>query len=88
MIYLATTGSGKFAPGEFAFGAATSADGIEWTRSELNPVLSTRDHPQWSQAFLASLLNVEGTYFLFFDLVTPSTSGTNVYLATYDGSLK
>jgi predicted GH43/DUF377 family glycosyl hydrolase len=88
MIYLATTGSGKFAPGDFAFGAATSPDGIEWTRSELNPLLSNRDHPKWSQAYLASLLNVEGIYFLYFDLVTPSTGGTNVYLATYDGSLK
>jgi predicted GH43/DUF377 family glycosyl hydrolase len=88
MIYLATSGSGKFAPGEFAFGAATSPDGIEWTKSDLNPVLSNKDHSQWSQAFLASLLYIEDTYFLFFDFVTPSTRGTNVYLATHSGPLK
>ena len=88
MIYLATDGSGKFTRGIFAFGAATSPDGIKWTKSDLNPVLSNQDHPEWSQAFLASLVYVDGTYFLYFDFVTPSTSGTNVYLATYKGSLK
>lgn len=88
MIYLSTSGAGKFAPGGFAFGAATSPDGIAWTKSELNPVLSNRDHPQWSQAYLASLLYVDEMYFVYFDLVTPATTGTNVYLATYDGSLK
>jgi predicted GH43/DUF377 family glycosyl hydrolase len=88
MIYLATSGSGKFASGEFAFGAATSPDGVEWTKSDLNPVLSNQDHSQWSQAYLASLLYVEGTYFLYFDLVTPATGGTNIYLATYTSSLK
>jgi predicted GH43/DUF377 family glycosyl hydrolase len=88
MIYLATSGTGKFAPGEFSFGVATSADGIDWTKNNRNPVLSNRDHPQWSQAFLATLLLVDGTYFLYFDFVTPATRGTNVYLATYNGSLK
>ncbi|HET9905346.1 MAG TPA: hypothetical protein VFQ23_01860 [Anaerolineales bacterium] len=88
MIYLATSGSGKFTAGEFSFGAATSPDGIEWTKSNLNPVLSNQDHSQWSQAFLASLLHVEETYFLYFDFVTPATSGTNIYLATYTGSLR
>jgi predicted GH43/DUF377 family glycosyl hydrolase len=88
MIYLATSGSGKFAPGGFSFGAATSPDGIAWTKSDLNPVLSTEDHSQWSQAYLATLLYVDGTYFLYFDFVTPAAGGTNVYLATHDGSLK
>jgi predicted GH43/DUF377 family glycosyl hydrolase len=88
MIYLATSGSGKFTKGDFSFGAATSPDGITWTKSSLNPILSNKDHPQWSQSFLATLLYVEGTYFLYFDFVTPTTRGTNVYLATYSGSLK
>ncbi|HEX6270537.1 MAG TPA: hypothetical protein VFZ43_09895 [Anaerolineales bacterium] len=88
MIYLATSGSGKFTRGEFSFGAATSPDGVQWTKSDLNPVLSNNDHSQWSQAFLASLLYVEGTYFLYFDFVTPNTPGTNIYLAAYDGSLR
>lgn len=88
MIYLATSGSGKFARGEFSFGAATSPDGIAWTKSNLNPVLSNQDHSQWSQAYLATLLYVEETYFLYFDFVTPAAGGTNVYLATYNGSLK
>ena len=88
MIYLATSGPKKFAPGEFSFGAATSPDGIAWTKSALNPVLSNKDHPQWSQAYLATLLYVDETYFLYFDLVSPATRGTNVYLATYRGSWK
>lgn len=87
MIYLATTGSGKFASGEFAFGVATSTDGVTWSKSDQNPILTNKDHPQWSQAFLASLVHVDETYFLYFDLVTPSRSGTNVYLATHEGSL-
>ena len=88
MIYLATSGSRKFAPGEFAFGAASSSDGVSWTKSSLNPILSNKDHSQWSQAFLASLLYADGTYFLYFDFVTPIMSGTNVYLVTYKGLLK
>ena len=88
MIYLATSGSGKFTAGEFSFGAAASPDGITWMKSDRNPVLSNNDHPEWSQAFLATLLYVEETYFLYFDLVTPTTNGTNIYLATYEGSLK
>src|SRR5215216_723555 len=88
MIGMATSGSRKFAPGEFAFGAASSPDGVSWTKSSLNPILSNKDHSQWSQAFLASLLYVDGTYFLYFDFVTPIMSGTNVYLVTYKGLLK
>jgi predicted GH43/DUF377 family glycosyl hydrolase len=88
MIYLATSGTGKFTKGEFSFGAASSLDGIQWTKSDRNPILSNNNHSQWSQAFLATLLYVDGTYFLYFDFVTPSARGTNVYLATYSGSLK
>ena len=88
MIYLATSGARKFGPGEFSFGAATSPDGIQWIRSERSPILSNKDHPQWTQAYLATLLYVDETYFLYFDFVTPARGGTNVYLATYKGSLK
>jgi hypothetical protein len=88
MIYLATSGSAKFAPGEFSFGAASSPDGIRWTKSDQNPVLSNRGELQWLQAFLATLLYVDETYFLYFDFVGSNTSGTNIYLATYAGSLR
>ncbi len=88
MIYLATTGSGKFSGGSFSFGAATSPDGMHWTRSTQNPILSNRDHPQWSATYLATLLYIKDTYYLYFDFVTHSAKGTNVYLATYNGSLK
>ena len=88
MIYLATSAHRKFGPGEYSFGAATSPDGISWTKSNRNPILSNNEHPQWSQAFLATLLYVDDTYFLYFDLVTPGRGGTNIYLATYQGLLK
>lgn len=88
MIYLSTNGTGKFGGNEVAFGAASSSDGIHWTKSSQNPVLSNRDHPQWAHAYLATLLHVADTYFLYFDFVTPTLVGTNVYLATYSGSLK
>lgn len=87
MIYLATTGSGKFSGNDFAFGVASSADGIHWVKNVQNPVLSNKDHAQWSATYLATLLHVEDTYFLYFDFVTSGASGTNVYLATYNGSL-
>jgi len=88
MIYLATSGSRKFATGEFSFGAAASLDGIEWIKSDRNSILSNQEHPQWSQAFLATLLYVDETYFLYFDFVTATRGGTNIYLATYQGTLK
>ena len=88
MIYLATTDAGKFSVGDFVFGAASSPDGIHWTKSSQNPVLSTKEHSQWSQVFLATLLYVKDTYYLYFDFVNPIQPGTNVYLATYSGSLK
>ena len=88
MIYMATTGSGKFAAGEFAFGLATSPDGIQWTKSDMNPLLTNKDYSWWKQAYLASLLNVEGTYYLFFDAVASGSGGTDVYLAVYDGALR
>ena len=88
MVYLATTGSGKFSGNDFSFGAASSTDGIHWTKNVQNPILSNKDHPQWLGTYLATLLQVENTYFLYFDFVSPDAKGTNVYMATYSGLLK
>lgn len=88
MIYLATTGAGKFAGTDFSFGAATSTDGIHWKKSTQNPILSNRDHKQWVSTYLATLLFIDNTYYLYFDLVSSKDNGTNVYLATYNGTLK
>jgi predicted GH43/DUF377 family glycosyl hydrolase len=88
MIYLATTGTGKFAGADFSFGAASSTDGIHWKKSAQNPILSNKDHSQWTATYLATVLRVEDTYFLYFDFVTPTTKGTNIYVATYTGTLK
>jgi predicted GH43/DUF377 family glycosyl hydrolase len=88
MIYLATTGSGKFSGTDFSFGAASSTDGIHWEKSTQNPILSNKEHTQWSATYLATLLHVENTYFLYFDFVTPDTKGTNIYVTTYTGSIK
>ncbi|MDQ2691141.1 MAG: hypothetical protein M3Y68_03835 [Chloroflexota bacterium] len=88
MIYMATTGTGKFAPGDFAFGLATSPDGIQWTKSKMNPLLTNKDYSWWKQAYLASLLHIDGTYYLYFDAVASGSGGTDAYLATYTGLLK
>ncbi len=88
MIYMATTGSGKFAPGEFAFGLATSPDGIQWTKSGMTPLLTNKDYSWWKQAYLASLLHIDETYYLYFDAVASDSGGTDVYLATYNGPLR
>jgi hypothetical protein len=88
MIYLATAGNGKFSGSDFSFGAASSTDGIHWQKSAQNPILSNKDHTQWLGTYLATLLHADNTYFLYFDFVSPSTKGTNIYMATYTGSLK
>ncbi len=88
MVYMATDGSGKFTAGGFAFGVATSQDGIHWVKNDQNPVLSNKEHPNWSATYLSTLLYVNNIYYLYFDFVSRDTNGTNVYLATFDGSLK
>jgi len=72
-----------------AAGYATSADGVTWTKSSANPVLSTLDHQNWQFMFLANLLYQNGTLFLYFDLQQQSkTFGvTDVFLATHTGLL-
>jgi len=87
MIYLATVGTGKFSGGGFAFGSAHSPDGMHWSKSAQNPVLSNKDHAHWSATYLATLLHIEDTYYLYFDFATSSVNGTNVYLATFTGPL-
>lgn len=72
-----------------AVGYATSADGVTWTKSSANPVLSTLDHQNWQFMFLANLLYQNGTLFLYFDLQQQAkTFGvTDVFLATHTGLL-
>jgi hypothetical protein len=72
-----------------AAGYATSADGVAWTKSSANPVLSTLDHQNWQFMFLGNLLYQNGMLFLYFDLQQQAkTFGvTDIFLATHTGLL-
>jgi predicted GH43/DUF377 family glycosyl hydrolase len=89
MAYLGL-GPNSVVPKPFtAVGYATSADGLTWTKSSANPILSTLDHANWQFMFLANLLYQNGTLFLYFDLQQQSmTIGvTDVFMATHAGLL-
>ena len=88
MVYLVTTGGGKFSAGTYSFGVATSTDGTHWEKSRQNPVLSNKNHNFWSASYLVTMLHVEDTFYLYFDFASTKTKGTVVDLATYQGSLK
>ena len=89
MAYLAVSPTGTVPTPFTAFGYATSADGVTWTKSSANPILSSNDHQNWQGIFLANLLYQNGTLLLYFDLQQQSkTFGvTDVFLATHTGLL-
>jgi hypothetical protein len=89
MAYLAVSPTGTVPTPFTAFGYATSADGVTWTKSSANPILSSKDHQNWLGMFLANLLYQNGTLLLYFDLQQQSkTFGvTDVFLATHTGLL-
>lgn len=87
MVYLSTDSSNKFGSGLYAVGYATSLDGIHWSKGKENPVLSKKNHPDWRQTFLMTLVHEGDTYFLYFDFSASGKTGTNVYLTTHQGPL-
>jgi predicted GH43/DUF377 family glycosyl hydrolase len=89
MAYLGLGPNGVVPKPFTAVGYATSADGVTWTQSGANPVLSTLDHQNWQFMFLANLLYQNGTLLLYFDLSQSSNSFgvTDVFLATHTGLL-
>ncbi|HNB53539.1 MAG TPA: hypothetical protein PK530_16435, partial [Anaerolineales bacterium] len=68
-----------------ALGFATSADGIVWERSPLNPILSAKAVPQARDFWFTNLLYHEGTYFLFWEVGI--NQNTEIYLSTHEGPL-
>ncbi len=68
MAYLAVSPEGTVPTPFTAFGYATSADGVTWTKSSANPILSSKDHQNWQGMFLANLLYQNGALLLYFDL--------------------
>ncbi len=85
MIYLTADGTQKFNGKTYAFGFASSSDGIHWAKSSRNPVLSSIFHPRWAGIYLSTLLYDQGTYRLYFDLAAGDGTSTNIQLATFDG---
>ena len=73
----------------WAFGYATSSDGVAWKKSAANPVLSTASVSGWLGFYLSKLLYHNGTFYLYFDV--GQTEGgynvTNVWEASHQGLL-
>lgn len=86
MVYLSTGGVQKFARPPFALGYATSPDGVQWTKSALNPIISSANHPAWQGVYLVTLLAVEDRQYLYFDVA--SALGTKITLFTHTGPLE
>jgi predicted GH43/DUF377 family glycosyl hydrolase len=89
MAYLGLGPDGVVPKPFTAVGYASSADGVTWRKSSLNPVLSTLDHQNWQLMYLAHLLYQSGTLFLYFDLQqqAKTVDVTDVFLATHTGLL-
>lgn len=68
-----------------ALGFATSADGVVWERSSLNPILSAKEVPKARAFWFTNLLYHEGTYFLFWEVGIGQI--TEIYLSTHEGPL-
>jgi predicted GH43/DUF377 family glycosyl hydrolase len=84
MVYSTGNGSAKFNGSTFDFGLAASPDGVTWTKVDDAPILRGAEQPGWRAIYLASMVEHEGQYYLYFDV---GTGGTNVHLATYAGDL-
>jgi len=74
-------------PRNHALGIATSADGLTWTRSEANPVLTPRSVTGGQGMWYTDLLYNDGTYYLYFELQRNGLIGTNIFLAKHTGDL-
>ena len=68
-------------------GIATSDDGVHWKRQYDAPVIVPADIKNAGAFFLANLIHDKNTYYLYFD-VGRGRAGTDVFMATHDGSLK
>lgn len=88
MVYQSTPGPTKFGAGVAQLGYATSRDGVHWTRSAANPVLSSTDHPRWKGIYLITLVRRGPDYLLYFDVAGAQPGvQTSVFLATHMGPL-
>ena len=76
MIYRGTRIGGT----NMALGIATSADGIHWKKSALNPVFIPSDIPRATEFWFHNVLLVDGTYFLFVE--GDVNKRTQIYLLT------
>lgn len=84
MVY---EGSSALAGGASSYGIATSADGITWTRHPANPIFTTDDFPRAAYTHISSIFYHEGRYYLLLELGSPNGQSTDIWLATYEGSL-
>jgi hypothetical protein len=84
MIYATNTGTtGKYVAPDMHMAFATSPDGITWSQAS-QPVFVGGQRLGWQGIYLISLAERDDGYYLFFDV---ATTGTDVYLARYDGQL-
>lgn len=86
MLYVSTRANPDIQQQDYYIGYAISEDGLEWSRPEENQLFRAYDRG-WFAFYLLTLLHIEDTFWLYFDIQTTLTGPTNVYLSTYTGSL-
>ena len=72
---------------EYRAGVAFSDDGTAWEKSDLSP-LFTSSRYGFNGVFLATMVFVEGTYRLYFDVQSGFAGKTAVWLSAHDGPLR
>lgn len=83
MMYRSSVGADR----DKAYGLATSSDGINWQRVGTEPVFSDAD-TGLRGIWFSELEYHDGTYYAFFEIQRGFLSQTDIYVGTYQGSLR
>lgn len=82
MIYRTDNGDGTFG-GDSAYGVAKSKNGLDWSRHQIDPVLSENDVENWFTVWACGFIKVDHTYHLFLEYDGPPVYDTRVNHAVY-----
>ena len=86
MLYRADSGTNSWAD-DTGYGLAISQDGLNWTRIQDNPVVSENELNDIRTLWSVALAYYDETFFIYFSADGFGFRGTQMYVATYQGSL-